>query len=226
LADVASYPRIDPPAKQQDGTYIVRVHRAPGQIEEVPAADLKAARELVKFLERAATMLIPRPEPDPPRREGRPLILTPAKQKRIVEGFANAMTMDCIAARAGISLRTLYRWLEEGERASQAFEVEGDDYEETDDNRKRREFWHACKEANAALQWELIQHVRAAGKREWTSAMTFLERRWSADFGRRMIRAEGEREPVTVVFRRPHMDPSDQSDSIEGANGGTLAQAK
>ena len=215
------YPRIDPPHKQPDGSYIIRIHSGPGKVREVPAADLKAARATIRALEQAAEILIPPPEPPLPARVGRPLRLTPEIRRRVVEGFSAMMTMDMIAARAGISERSLYRWLEEGERAAATLENEGDDYEESADDRERREFWQACKEASSELQWKLCQYVIASGKREWTAAMTFLERRWGGDFGRRMIKVEGEREPITVVFRRPPMDPNAPSDSIETGNGVT-----
>jgi hypothetical protein len=207
------YPRIDPPERQPDGTYLVRVHRAPGEIEEVPAKTLKAAQDTFRFFERAAVLLVPRPAPEEPHvRIGRKTALTPRVHKRLVEGIGRMKNYEMIAARAGVSPRSLYRWLEDGERASQVFEEADEDYQEPENDRRVRLFWQDFKEAEASLQFDLCTDVIRSS--EWAAKMTYLERRWPSDYGRRMIRVEGTGEPITVVFKRPEMNPGDPGDEL------------
>ena len=48
----------------------------------------------------------------------RPTKLTPERVKAVLETLGMGGTRDAAAARAGISLRTLYDWMQRGEEAS------------------------------------------------------------------------------------------------------------
>jgi len=201
----AVYPVIEEPRKQPDGAYIIRVHRGPDDVEERTAPDLKKGRELMVALQNAATLLLPRPAaPAPLRPTGRPSLFTAEVRARLIEAFGDCMTHDMIAACAGISSRTLARWLEDGRRALEVWEHAGEDYHEPDGDRAYREFVLDARAAEAEKQRALIRIVTGPkSDPNWTRAMTFLERRWWKEFSRRFVKDDDKSEPISVIFRRP-----------------------
>jgi hypothetical protein len=211
---MALYPIIDEPERQTDDTWIIRVHAAPGQTREWPAKDRKSANEMRRFLMAAATALVPAPEPPATRQAGRPIKLTDAIIAKCSESYSAGISIASIAARAGVSTSTFYRWLDEGERAQAAYEAGGDDYDEDDDSKMRRAFWDAIKKSRAQLEYDLAVEAKRCGKKALL-AITFLGRRFREDWERRTMvddaRSDGK---TSVIFRRVDLDPNIVGDQL------------
>lgn len=96
---------------------------------------------------------------------GRPTKLTPEVQAKAIEAYRTGHYAEHVAPLAGISEKTLYSWLERGEKGEEPF----------------ADFLQAVKEASAFAIDEAMKTVRAGGM-GWQGSAWFLERRHSALF--------------------------------------------
>jgi transposase len=87
----------------------------------------------------------------------------------LLSGIEQGLTYKLAATRAGITERTLYRWMKQGEEA-EAGSLATD-------------FCHALKRANALSAHRALVKVQE-GKRGWRSSAWFLERRFREHYGR------------------------------------------
>ena len=99
----------------------------------------------------------------------RPTKLTPEVQRRIVEAISGGNYAVVAAEYAGIGQATFYAWLEKGRAGRQPY----------------AEFLAAVKEAEAQAEALAVKAVRVAFGDSWQAAMTWLERRFPARWGRR-----------------------------------------
>ena len=103
---------------------------------------------------------------------GRPTKLTKPVQDRIVELLENGNYQVTAAKVVGISRSTLSRWLQLGA-----------EHEATDEDSIYRTFRTAIKQAEAEAEVKAVECVVNSWEKTWTSAMTYLERkfpeRWS-----------------------------------------------
>lgn len=102
------------------------------------------------------------------KRTGRPTKLTPEMADRILGYVRMGVPNKAAAEAAGIGRTTFYAWKAKGEAAASGH---------------YRDFTDALKQAEAESVVALVAAVRAAP--QWQAAMTLLERRWPAEFGRR-----------------------------------------
>ena len=91
----------------------------------------------------------------------------------LLSGIEQGLTYKLAASRAGITERTLYRWIKQGEEA-QAGSLASD-------------FCHALKKANALSAHRALMKVQE-GKRGWRSSAWFLERRFPEHYSQRKNR--------------------------------------
>jgi transposase len=98
---------------------------------------------------------------------GRTPKLTDEIRKSILDDLATGNTQACAAARAGISARTLRRWLAAGRAGRQPFVS----------------FLSAVKKAEQDAQAFCVRTILTASKKSWQAAAWFLERRYPAEFG-------------------------------------------
>lgn len=118
-------------------------------------------------------------------------LLTPQRHTAIVEAMRKGLYVTTAAAVCRVSRRTLFRWLELGER----------DYEAGEDTGYARLF-EDVRAAEAEFEAEMVAAVRKAAKEphNWAAAMTMLERKWPDRFGRRDTTVlEGGERPAIVV---------------------------
>jgi hypothetical protein len=174
----ATYPRIDTPDRQPDGSFIVRVHKKPGVVEGVPAKDRKAANDLHRFLERAMHLFADALEPPKKRPSGRKLQLNDEVIARVVQGYEHGMLQREVAWGAGVHPGTLCRWLQEGEDAYNVLQAEGEQYQEPEDKRLMRELYEQVHAATARLQDVLISSMISSSASDWRAAEALLKRKW------------------------------------------------
>ena len=107
-------------------------------------------------------------------RLGRPSKLTPELQDSIVKAIQAGNYAQVAARHAGIGETTFYRWLQQGQADAEA-------------NRKTsfRDFWEAVKKAESAAEVRAVVILQRAMPNSWQAAMTYLERRYPARWGRR-----------------------------------------
>lgn len=94
--------------------------------------------------------------------------------------------VEVAAAVAGIDKSTVYRWMAMGREAKSGM---------------YREFYDEVKEAEAFAENTAVGQVRRAGAidpRNWTAAMTFLERRFRDRWGRPAPAAPGAADPGSL----------------------------
>jgi hypothetical protein len=107
--------------------------------------------------------------------------ITPEKQAIIVEGVLSNLPYKFCAWDAGITERTIYNWLERGER-------EADDGLITDFT----EFFHAIKKAEAKKVKEHFNLIDECAER-WQARAWALERRWKKDFSAQSYDADKDK---------------------------------
>lgn len=115
---------------------------------------------------------------------GRPRACTPRVQATILEIAATGAHRSVVAASAGISLRTLNRFLQLAETARHKKES---GRRLTKDEEEFCQFCLDFHKSEAAMQIALVAVVRKAAETNWRAALTFLERRWPERWGRRRI---------------------------------------
>lgn len=173
----ATYPRIDPPHKLDDGSYVIRVHANANKVTEYPAKDIKTARQVFKLVGSVVDAV---EVPTPPKRgRGRQLKLDDAMHDLIIECAGKRMAYKQIAQLAGIHEASLYRWLEVGERVALAAKDAADESEE---ERRCRELFEGLREAEATLQRHLLEQLIAASRTDTKAAIWLLTTRWRGEF--------------------------------------------
>jgi AcrR family transcriptional regulator len=126
---------------------------------------------------------------------GRPTKLTPELRDRILDAVLEGNYLETAAQVAGINKTTLYRWLRKAEdlEATALEHVTDDDLDDGADLWQHVDpadwvylnFRHALKSAEAYAETELVRQTLTRG-RGWQAAMTVLERRHPARWGRRL----------------------------------------
>jgi transposase len=111
-----------------------------------------------------------------------PIKLDKQRQADIVAGLAAGLTRDCCAERAGISVRTFYKWLAAGRRGEKPFDA----------------FATACRQAERNAEAEAVERIRSAAAKNWTAAAWWLERKFPESWGKE---AELLRE-IIAAYRR------------------------
>ena len=107
---------------------------------------------------------------------GRPTKLTPGVQARIVQALEAGHYVEVAAQLAGIDKDTYYEWLKQGEKGKAPYAA----------------FSDAVKAASAKAEEDALATAKAGATGtesnpgpHWTSAMTFLERRYPHRWGKR-----------------------------------------
>lgn len=138
---------------------------------------------------------------------GRPLAIDelitdprdPAKEVTKGEAVVGAISIGvprAVAATAsGMSEATFYRCVAQG-----AEYADMPDEQLTDNQRRLREFQEAVKRADAGAVVFAVEQVRKAMPDTWQAAMTWLERRYPGEWGRRIeVKTDPEdRRPATA----------------------------
>ena len=101
---------------------------------------------------------------------GRPTRISPEIQEKIVTAIKAGNYAEVSARYAGIGKTTFYRWMKRGRAAKSG---------------QFREFWDAIKDAEAHAEVTAVASIRSAWGDQWTSAMTWLERKNWKRWGRK-----------------------------------------
>lgn len=116
---------------------------------------------------------------------GRPSRLTKERVDRFVEAIRIGSYVEIAATLAGLDRTSVYRYMARGREAMECIDHEEPDATcevcvQFEKDREYRDFHDMVKQAEAQAEQTAIQAVRRAGldPRHWTSAMTFLERRF------------------------------------------------
>jgi len=88
----------------------------------------------------------------------------------LLSALENGSTYKMAAISAGLSERSIYRWLKEGENAPVGSTAS--------------EFCHALKRANAKSAHNALQKIQE-GRRGWKASAWFLERRFPEHYSSR-----------------------------------------
>ena len=126
------------------------------------------------------------------KRSGRYRVLTAEAKAKFVEAVGKGNPYRIAVALAGISERTVYRFLALGRKAESG---------------QHRQFWQAVKKAEAtfaAKNVELIQNAANASPKFWTASAWLLERRFPNDWSdaKREIRAMAKK--LTAMEKQIH----------------------
>lgn len=111
--------------------------------------------------------------------------LTDEVQQKIVAAVERGSYAVPAAEAAGISERTFYRWMQEGEAAQSG---------------RKRQFWQAVERARGASETTLIEIIHNAAPGDWNAAKWLLERRFSSRWANtQKIEIAVEREMENMV---------------------------
>jgi len=127
---------------------------------------------------------------------GRRLLLTADVAERIEQAVRSGAYIDDAAQYAGVSERTLYRWLARG-REVEALVDAGEDVSPNDV--LLLQFWQSTQKARAEAVLRnvtLIQQAAQAGS--WQAAAWYLERTAWQKWGRRTMLTGDGGEPIRV----------------------------
>ena len=117
---------------------------------------------------------------------GRPSKLTPEVQRRIVRAIKLGATHAIAAARGGIDISTMMRWMAAGE---------------CDGARQYREFRAAVKAAEGEAAETALKRVNAAAaKGTWQAAAWLLERRYREGYALHTTIAGDAAAPLRFTF--------------------------
>jgi len=99
---------------------------------------------------------------------GRPSLLTPDRQQRIVTAIQNGAYAETAALTAGVSKRTYYRWMERGQAEEQRCIDQGHDPDQDPDLLDPAEatYWHfrqAVEKGQAAAELAAVSRIIEAG---------------------------------------------------------------
>ena len=161
---------------------------------------------------------------------GRPAKLTSDVQERILDSILLGASQDVAAQAAGVSQRTLRRWLERGDNA----EAAALEHFDSDDEPSLEElyahadpadwpymdFRHAIKSAEAFAELELLRMVTRGGAQPWTAYMTVLERRHPS----RWRRVDGVAHEGAIDVGKPRVITADTAER-RAAIAGVLQRA-
>jgi transposase len=120
---------------------------------------------------------------------GRKTKLTPEVQAKIVQALGVGTTREHACQFAGIDHSSLYNWIKKGEAGRSPYV----------------EFVEALKnaEGQAVVGWmALIDSAARSGN--WQAAAWKLERRYPKDYGRQVVRDEGEAAPMPDIHVHLH----------------------
>ena len=101
---------------------------------------------------------------------GRPSKLTPELIETICAGVRDGLSYKDASIRAGISQTTFHKYKAAGEAGEEPF----------------AEFLESLQSAEADLKHRLLGVIEAASADSWAAAGWILERKFPAEFGRRM----------------------------------------
>lgn len=115
-------------------------------------------------------------------KRGRSTLLTDDIQDAIVQAIRAGSYLDDAAAYAGISYRTIFRWIERGKHA-EAEQEAGNDI--TDDEYRYCQFWQAVEKARADAVIRNIGIIQSAAQNgSWQASAWYLERTNPKKWGR------------------------------------------
>lgn len=117
---MALYPRIDPPQKMPDGTYIVRVYASATEMREVPAKDLKVARQTIQILNQSSELLLSK-EARTVRPPGRPTKLTADLQAAFFAAVEVGGSIADACAANDIAYSTYKNWRHLGQEGAEPY---------------------------------------------------------------------------------------------------------
>lgn len=121
--------------------------------------------------------------------------LTPKTHKILVEAIRRGNYRDQAASLAGISRKTLLRWLQEGRRE--------EEQDVPDKEARYRAFYLDVVRAEAEFEDEMIVTITNSAKanpQNWAAAMTILERKYPQRYGRRdALQIEGGDKPLVNI---------------------------
>lgn len=166
-----TYPRIDGPKRQSDGTYVVLVYRSADDLERVPAENLEKAQKIIATLQQAKNLFEPVEEKSY-RSRGRKPKLTPEVHKSIVNKILEGTPYETAAVSSGICEATLYVWLRKGREA-------------TDEDSIYFKFLEDVEVATAEAERAAAKTIYRARETDWRAAECWLKRnpktrsRWS-----------------------------------------------
>lgn len=104
------------------------------------------------------------------RGRGRPSLLTPEREVRLLRAIRRGMPLKQAAMLAGMSYETLNRWRIQGEAEDAPAEF--------------RHFWQALRKAQAVAMERLVGRIQDAAGSDWKAAAWLLERRHPDEFAR------------------------------------------
>lgn len=126
---------------------------------------------------------------EPPAKMGRPCLLTPELQERIVKLVQTGNYLETAARAVGISKKTLFEWLARGNKGEQPF----------------ADFRAAVESASAEAETiHIMMLARAAQAGSVAASTWWLERRFPKRYGRRIEVAGDGDNPLGVQVQ--HMD--------------------
>jgi len=114
---------------------------------------------------------------------GRRRKLTPEKIEEICKWISEGQTIEVAAGLSGVSRGSVFSWLDQGRNA----EAKADAGEELNEMESLCfDFLDAFEKADAQWQKDAVETIRIAeiDPRNWTAAMTRLERRKPKQWGR------------------------------------------
>lgn len=114
--------------------------------------------------------------------KGRPLKLTPARQKTLCEALVIGMTLKGACGRAGISDQTFLNWRNAGQAAA-AKRENGDELSKDEQTYLR--FWEATEAAEAEAEAMMTSAIYEAMQTDPNYARWWLERRRPGEYGPR-----------------------------------------
>jgi hypothetical protein len=138
---------------------------------------------------------------DPTAAEGDPKI---TKGEAILKALRLGVPRETASRAAGVAPATFFRWVAHGAEIAglieQATERDQDPPQLTDNQRRLLEFREEVEKADAQAVVYAVNLVREAMPSDWKAAMTFLERRYPGEWGRRLeVKTEpGERKPAPI----------------------------
>jgi len=195
-----TYPRIEGPKRQPDGTFQILVHRSPDDVEQIAAESLEKAQQTIAFLQKAKALFTPSKEQVLARATGRKPKLTPRIHKAIVKRVRDGCPNIVAAQASGISERTFYRWTKMGREATDEKDI----------------YWRFQQDilvAVAECEHQMAQRVVRSADLDWRAAEAFLKRHPHTR-GRWGDRELDGGESVTVIFQRPEQGTATPSDEL------------
>ena len=118
-------------------------------------------------------------------KRGRPCLLTPKRQAKLLAGIENGLPFKEAAMLAGLSYDTLNRWRIRGESKNAP--------------RRFRHFCKALQRSQAIAMNVLVSGIKKKGKDDWKAYAWLLERRHPEIFGKPETERDASKEPPPIV---------------------------